>query len=237
MLLVATITLFCVNYFSGRMIDSISFSSLNLFEKIIYGLNNSLMETIFSCIMLISMGFFLMLLVIAIPYFAGYFIIFLCISLLGFIMYSLIILNSSEVWHSTKISQKKDNMTQVFRISLLVLVGMAILGIFYMIVTRFRKLKHLWAMMGIAKAILLSSLPLFPIFFLLVLSGIQVGIWCGFVRMMWNSVLMNYSRDLPINIVLIILLESMFIVWTYGLMFSISDYLCQSWIIHWYYKG
>ena len=237
MLLVATITLFCVNYFSGRMIDSISFSSLNLFEKIIYGLNNSLMETIFSCIMLISMGFFLMLLVIAIPYFAGYFIIFLCISLLGFIMYSLIILNSSEVWHSTKISQKKDNMTQVFRISLLVLVGMAILGIFYMIVTRFRKLKHLWAMMGIAKAILLSSLPLFPIFFLLVLSAIQVGIWCGFVRMMWNSVLMNYSRDLPINIVLIILFESMFIVWTYGLMFSISDYLCQSWIIHWYYKG
>lgn len=152
------------------------------------------------------MGFFLMLLVIAIPYFAGYFIIFLCISLLGFIMYSLIILNSSEVWQSAKISQKKDNMTEVFRISLLVLVGMAILGIFYMIVTRFRKLKHLWAMMGIAKAILLSSLPLFPIFFLLVLSVIQMGIWCGFIRMMWNSVLMNYSSALPINIVLILIL-------------------------------
>lgn len=83
---------------------------------------------------------------------------------------------------------------------------MAILGIFYMIVTRFKKLKHLWAMMGISKAILLSSLPLFPIFFLLILSGIQLGIWCGFIRMMWNTVLMKYSSAIPINIALIVIL-------------------------------
>lgn len=83
---------------------------------------------------------------------------------------------------------------------------MAILGILYMNVTRFRKLKHLWAMMGIAKAILLSNLPFFPFFILFIFSGIQIGIWCGFVRMMWNSVLMNYSNALPINTNLLFLL-------------------------------
>lgn len=76
------------------------------------------------------------------------------------------------MWNSTKISKRKDRMTEIFRISLLVIVGMAILAVLYMNITRFKKLKHLWAMMGIAKVILMSNMPLLPLFMIFILSGI-----------------------------------------------------------------
>lgn len=56
--------------------------------------------------------------------------------------------------------------------------------------------------------------------------------------MMWNTILMSHSNNrFPINPTLLLMLETIFWMWTYGIMFSISDYVCQSWVIHWYYKG
>lgn len=95
----------------------------------------------------------------------------MCYAVLGVIMYFLINMNSLDVWNSTKISQKKDQMTGIIRISLLIIVGLSILGVIYMNITRFKKLRHLWAMMGIVKVILKSNMPLLPLFILFVLSG------------------------------------------------------------------
>lgn len=60
-----------------------------------YGLNHSLVETLLSCASLIGFGVILVLLIIIIPYVAGYLTILLCFAVLGFIMYFLIVMDSS----------------------------------------------------------------------------------------------------------------------------------------------
>lgn len=92
-------------------------------------------------------------------------------------------------------------------------------------------------MMNVVKVILLKNFPILPITMLFIVSGIQMGLWCGFTRMLWNSVRMSLSSGMPVAPNLVIIFVIILWIWTHGFSLSISDYLCQSWVIHWYYQA
>lgn len=43
--------------------------------------------------------------------------------------------------------------------------------------------------------------------------------------------------SLPVNPVLLEVLLSIYWVWSHGFLIALSDYLCQSYVLHWYYKS
>lgn len=42
-------------------------------------------------------------------------------------------------------------------------------------------------MMGVVKVIILGNMPYLPIILLVVLNGIDMGIWCAFCYTFWNT--------------------------------------------------
>lgn len=69
------------------------------------------------------------------------------------------------------------------------------------------------------------------------MGGISAGVWCGFSRMMWNCIKMAQSSDLAIPPTIIIILGIILWFWTHGFIISLSDYICESWVIHWYFRS
>ena len=70
---------------------------------------------------------------------------------------------------------------------------LALLLTFFLIIKRLKKLRHLGPMMSVVKVILLANFPTFPLVILFLISGIEMGLWCGFSKMLWNSVRMSLS--------------------------------------------
>lgn len=70
---------------------------------------------------------------------------------------------------------------------MIVIVSLAAAFILFLVLRRVKKLRHLAAMMGVVKVILQANLPHLPVIVLVLLNGLEMGIWCGFSRMFWNS--------------------------------------------------
>ena len=149
-----------------------------------------------SCVCLIVIGIVFLLLIIAIPAIIGYLILFLCLCLLGLILYTLIALKWGDEFQKIRGSKKKSIAyftDDVFRICLIIMTVVALLLTFFLIIKRLKKLRHLGPMMSVVKVILLANFPTFPLVILFLISGIEMGLWCGFSKMLWNSVRMSLS--------------------------------------------
>jgi|JI10StandDraft_1071094.scaffolds.fasta_scaffold75003_1 hypothetical protein len=120
---------------------------------------------------------------------------------------------------------------------MIVLCGIGAIILLVLIFRRLKKLKHLGAMMKVVKVVLMANLPLLPFILLFIISGINMGLWCGFSKMLWTSVKMSKSGTLPIPHTLVIAFIIVLWLWTHGFFISISDYICQSWVLHWYFNA
>jgi hypothetical protein len=119
---------------------------------------------------------------------------------------------------------------------MIVLTSFAAIAIIFLIIRRYKKLKNLGAMMRVVKAILMENLPALPLIFTFILPLINIGLWCAFVKMLWKCIKMYQSGSTPIPYVLVISFIILLWIWSHGLMIAVSDYICQSWVIHWYFN-
>ena len=119
---------------------------------------------------------------------------------------------------------------------MIVLTSFAAIAIIFLIIRRYKKLKNLGAMMRVVKAILMENLPALPLIFTFILPLINIGLWCAFVKMLWKCIKMYQSGSTPIPSVLVISFIILLWIWSHGFMISVSDYICQSWVLHWYFN-
>jgi hypothetical protein len=119
---------------------------------------------------------------------------------------------------------------------MIVLTSLAAIAIIFLIIRRYKKLKNLGAMMRVVKAILMENLPALPLIFTFILPLINIGLWCAFVKMLWKCIKIYQSGSTPIPSVLVILFIILLWIWSHGLMIAVSDYICQSWVLHWYFN-
>lgn len=200
LLTISTLVLFCLNYFSGHLTTEIPISQLNFLQKLSYALKETLPEIMLTCACLIVIGVVCVLLVVAMPVVFGFLVLGASVGFLGFIIYSLVVLQWGNVFYTEESggtgkpsAQEIETENSLFRICLIVLTSLGTIAALYFIIRRFHKLKHLPAMMKVVKAVLLSNMPVFPLIILLLFNGISMGLWCGFSTLLWNCVRMQQS--------------------------------------------
>ena len=172
-----------------------------------------------------------------IPVIVGYLFLLLCIALLAFIAYSLIVLDWVNIWVDQSSTKEMNVKTEVIKYSLVVITCLGIIFEIALICRRRDKLKHLGSLMRVVKVVLSENIPIFPLFSILVMSGISAGVWCGFCKIMWNCIKMTLSSDMPIPPIIIIILGIILWFWTHGFIISLADFICESWVIYWYFNS
>lgn len=109
---------------------------------------------LFACLCLVVIGIFFVILVLLIPVIVGYLFLFLCIALLSFIVYSLIVLDWVNIWVDKANPNERNVKAEVIKYSL---VAIALFGIIFEIILicrRRNKLKHLGSLMRVVKVVL-----------------------------------------------------------------------------------
>ena len=120
---------------------------------------------------------------------------------------------------------------------MILLTSFAAIIVIFLIIRRYKKLKYLGAMMRVVKAVLMENLPTLPLIFTFILPLINMGLWCGFVKMLWKCIKMYQNGSTPIPSALVISFILLLWIWTHGFMIAVSDYICQSWVLHWYFNA
>jgi hypothetical protein len=120
---------------------------------------------------------------------------------------------------------------------MIVLTSIAAIAVIFLIIRRYKKLKHLGAMMRVVKAILMENLPALPLIFTFILPLINMGVWCAFIKMLWKCIKIYQSGSTSIPSALVISFIILLWIWSHGFMIAVSDYICQSWVLHWYFNS
>jgi hypothetical protein len=120
---------------------------------------------------------------------------------------------------------------------MIVLTSIAAIAVIFLIIRRYKKLKHLGAMMRVVKAILMENLPALPLIFTFILPLINMGVWCAFIKMLWKCIRIYQSGSTSIPSALVISFIILLWIWSHGFMIAVSDYICQSWVLHWYFNS
>ena len=107
-----------------------------------------------------------------------------------------------------------------------------------LICSRLHKIKHLGAMMKVSSHVIKKNMPIMPCVMVVLLCLMNLAVWIAMSSVVWLNITIHYEvAEPPIPTWLSYLLCSVFWLWVHGLQISLSDYICQSWVIHWYYQS
>jgi len=91
--------------------------------------------------------------------------------------------------------------------------------------------------MKVVKIVLVGTMPGLPLLMFFVLPIISLLIWFGFTKATWNCLKMSLEENTLIPMFFLWIFIVLLWVWTHGILLATSDYLCQSWILHWYFNS
>lgn len=109
---------------------------------------------LFACLCLAVIGLFFVILVLLVPVIVGYLFLLLCIALLSFIVYSLIVLDWINIWVDKTNPTEMNVKAEVIKYSLMAFALFGIIFEIVLICRRRNKLKHLGSLMRVVKVML-----------------------------------------------------------------------------------